>query len=139
MRAMGGVVGVIGAAMVAGCAAAHPGPASVPPEAHEDADVNAGYRAYHDELAAAGTWEQDDVYAVRWCPREDQLQPTPATFSPLAPTSGRGLGLVYIMHLMRVSEDLKAGEKKPFPHAPRPTRRDSITRARHAQPRLRAR
>jgi len=86
MKRVGFVI-VLGATIVAGCGAARPAPAPAAAEAHDDADVNAGYRAYHDVLAASGTWEQDEVYAVRWCPREELLRPTPATFSPLAPAA----------------------------------------------------
>lgn len=77
---------LLGGAMLGGCAAAGPVPARTTPETHDDADVHAGYEAYRDALAPSGSWERDDVYGVRWCPREDQLHPTPASFSPLAPS-----------------------------------------------------
>ena len=84
MKRTARVVIVLGASILAGCGAAQPAPARAATDAHDDADVSAGYRAYHDALAAWGTWEQDELYATRWCPREELLSPA---FSPLAPAS----------------------------------------------------
>jgi hypothetical protein len=55
------------------------------PEALVEGDVKAGYVAYRDFLARWGTWEADSFHQVRWCPRLDQLRPSPSRFSPLAP------------------------------------------------------
>jgi hypothetical protein len=75
-------MGGLALVLVAGCGYPHaPKDAT---DARDAADVEAGYKAYHDVLLRWGTWESDPFYAARWCPREEFLKPSPDDFSPLA-------------------------------------------------------